>query len=208
MGRKKQEVVNWIWDEERIREEMRRLDKKLEKEYELNGADLTIEFYNGKATLGKYMMTAERKPKGFKFSNYYFQNPEFTEAEALDVIRHEYAHYMDHMIHGRVGHGAGWKKCCLIVGAKPERYYNVSWANYKREEQKEIEELEERCQAFKEKMVIEHPRYGNGEIQAMENEGMRRILIIEFPSIGLKRIAAGWVVYHCKYEGCIDRTEE
>lgn len=96
-------MSNKVWDEERIREEF----KKLDSITGLHGADLPITFGKAKHTLGCfYIDTINKKPKKFHFSLFYFGNPKWSEASALDVIRHEYAHYMDYMFNGNSSHGA------------------------------------------------------------------------------------------------------
>ena len=59
-----------IWNEETIREELRRLDLKTG----LRGAELSIKFRIAKSYLGLYYQT---EGKGFYFSTYYFENPDF-----------------------------------------------------------------------------------------------------------------------------------
>lgn len=78
-------MMNKKWTEADIREEMAKLDLKTG----LNGAELPISFNNSKCTLGLYYST---NGGSFKFSNYYFQDPNWPIEAALDVIRHEYAH--------------------------------------------------------------------------------------------------------------------
>ena len=96
-----------IWNEEEIRKELRRMDQLTG----LSGATLPIRFNEAWATLGSYRLIG-RKAGGFCFSNRYLQDPDFTPEEALDTIRHEYAHYMDYELYGNTGHGRTWKACC------------------------------------------------------------------------------------------------
>ena len=96
-------MSNKVWDEERIREEF----KKIDSITGLHGADLPITFGKAKHTLGCfYFHTINKKPYKFHFPLLYFGDPEWSEASALDVIRHEYAHYMNCVLHGESGHGA------------------------------------------------------------------------------------------------------
>jgi predicted SprT family Zn-dependent metalloprotease len=44
-----------------------------------------------------------------------------TEAEVSDVIRHEIAHAL---AGANAGHGAAWKRQCMITGARPSRCYS------------------------------------------------------------------------------------
>ena len=64
-------MSNKVWDEERIREEFKRLDSMTG----LHGADLPITFGKAKHTLGCfYIDNINKKPKKFHFSLFYFGN--------------------------------------------------------------------------------------------------------------------------------------
>lgn len=78
-----------VWNEATIRAEIAKLYKKTG----LSGTELPISFNNAKCTLGVYYSIDGGL---FKFSNYYFQDPEWPIESALDVIMHEYAHHMEH----------------------------------------------------------------------------------------------------------------
>lgn len=87
----------------------------------LHGIDLIIDFGNAKNTLGCFVRVGG-KPHKFRFSKVYFEDDTFSIHEAYDVIRHEYAHYMNHEIHGDMvdgKHSEKWKECCRRVGARP-----------------------------------------------------------------------------------------
>lgn len=58
-----------VWNETAIRSEMARLDKRTG----LKSAELLISFNNARYTLGLYDSTDR---VSFKFSNYYFQDPD------------------------------------------------------------------------------------------------------------------------------------
>lgn len=75
-----------VWSETSIHAEFAKLDKRTG----LKGAELPISFNNARCTFGLYDST---DGESFKFSNYYFQNPDCPIESALDVIRHEYAHH-------------------------------------------------------------------------------------------------------------------
>lgn len=82
---------------------------------------LPISFSKAKCTLDQY---SSMDGGTLRFSNHYYQTPTWPIEEALDTIRHEYAHYIDHMVYGNLGHGSIWKKYCLIVGVLLIRCYN------------------------------------------------------------------------------------
>lgn len=43
-----------------------------------------------------------------------------------DTILHEIAHVLAYELYGHRGHGTTWKRCCVEIGAKPERCFNMS----------------------------------------------------------------------------------
>lgn len=110
-----------IWDEARIRAEIARLDRITG----LSGAKLPILFFNARRTLGQFGI---HDPDGaelmyFRFSHHWFQRADWPAEHALDVIRHEYAHYVNWVRHRQKGHNSSWKKYCILVGARPERLH-------------------------------------------------------------------------------------
>lgn len=122
------------WTEDKIRSIIRKLDEKTG----LDGAALPIAFNSCGWFLGHYRYV---EPKAFGFNRKFFNDPSTKEAEVLDVIRHEYAHYyvdvanLAHYIgHSRreTSHGADWKWACKMVGADPTRCHNASLFTYKK----------------------------------------------------------------------------
>lgn len=87
------------WSEEDFRKELRRLDELVKRSQgiDLVGAELDIEFSRARCTLGTYCP----KEKKFKFSLLFF-NSDVPEACAIDVIRHEYAHYYNDVVLGLI----------------------------------------------------------------------------------------------------------
>lgn len=74
------------WSVEKIRAVMVHLDRKTG----LHGAELPIEMGKAVSYLGRYYC-GERK--SFYFSTHHLNDPAFRESEAIELIRHEYAHY-------------------------------------------------------------------------------------------------------------------
>lgn len=183
--------MNSKWTESAIREEMKKLDAKTG----LRGAELPISFNNAKCTLGLY---CSENGGSFKFSNYYFQDPDWPFESALDVIRHEYAHHMDHMFYGHSGHGSTWKLCCGIVGTMPIRCYNEKRADYYRQKHLEEDRLSEHYDAYHIGDAIEHPKFGVGVITDIFGESVNRSVTIEFTSVGVKKLGLAWVDSNCK----------
>ena len=86
------------WNEEDFRKELRRLDQYVKRSQgvDLVGGELDIEYSErARCTLGMYYP----KEKKFKFSLLFF-NSDVPEACAIDVIRHEYAHYYADVVMG------------------------------------------------------------------------------------------------------------
>ena len=179
-----------VWTETAIRSEMARLDKRTG----LKGAELPIRCNNARCTLGLYDST---DGGSFKFSNYYFQDLDWPMESALDVIKHEYAHHMDHMIYGHGGHGSTWKLCCGIVGASPIRCYNESRADYYRQKHLEESKISERYDTYKVGDKIAHPQYGVGVIEEITGVGTCRCISVRFQSNDCKRLGLGWVDSNC-----------
>lgn len=121
------------WTEDKIRSIIRKLDEKTG----LNGAALPIAFNSYGRFLGHYHHV---EPKAFGFNRKFFNDLSTKEAEVIDVIRHEYAHYYvdianleKHIGHSRreTSHGSDWKWACRMVGADPTRCHNVDIFNEK-----------------------------------------------------------------------------
>ena len=125
-----------VWSEDRIRDEIKRLDEITG----LCGVGIRIKFGRSAYYLGRFFAKNKEGQMEFYFSNVFFQDPSFREEYAVDVIRHEYAHYMNWVLNHKVGHGNSWKRCCKIVGAKPDRIFksnetereNITLDNLKR----------------------------------------------------------------------------
>lgn len=186
------------WTESTIREELSRLDRKTG----LKGSSLPINFNNAKSTLGLYSSV---NGGSFKFSNCYFQDPDWPVEEALDTIRHEYAHYMDHVLYGHGGHGPTWKLCCGVVGAMPIHCYNEKRADYYRQKHLKEDKLSEHYDTYSIGDAIEHPKFGTGIITDIFGESINRSVTIEFTSSGVKRLGLAWVDANCKQCNVIQR---
>ena len=188
MSRK--EAMTTKWNEKSIREEIARLDIKTG----LKGAKLPISFSNSKRTVGQYTGYGDG---AFRFSNHYFQDPDWPVEAARDVIRHEYAHYMDHILYGGSGHGKSWKRCCVEVGALPVRYYDEKRTMYYQQKHRKEAELSSHYNTLHERSVIEHPIYGIGIITKITGQDLNRRVIVEFGSVGEKTLGIAWVDKHC-----------
>lgn len=183
------------WTEAMIREELQRLDALTG----LHGNDLPVSFSNSHRTLGCYI-TVDNQPHEFRFSRVYFESEDFSVHAAYDVIRHEYAHYMNHMLHGEEmdgRHGEQWKACCRRVGARPSRLYDAAVNDvHLRKERAEAEALQARQHYLTWMKVggkLRHPRFGLGEICAIEPTDTDARLLMRFPSGEMKTLSAKWM---------------
>ena len=112
------------WSVEKIRAVMVHLDRKTG----LHGAELPIEMGKAVSYLGRYYC-GERK--SFYFSTHHLNDPAFRESEAIELIRHEYAHYYvdtaglrPFFQDGRAHHhGPSWQYACKMVGASGRRIF-------------------------------------------------------------------------------------
>lgn len=182
-----------LWNEKTIREEFKRLDSITG----LKGAELPIRFGKATSYLGLYYYA---EGKGFYFSTYYFDDPDFQVESALDVIRHEYAHYMNHVLYNGYGHDKMWKKCCKTVGAIPIRCYNEERNGYRKaKRQKELNQ-EKKLGMYKVGQYITHPHFGKGVIENIEKSGNSFIADIGFDT-GFKRLSLEWIDKNCKQKG-------
>ena len=182
-----------IWTEERIRAEIRRLDGFTG----LHGYTLPIAFSNSRSVLGMFSPPLNRLAC-FTFSNFFFQDPAFPPEEALDVIRHEYAHYMDFVLYGKSGHGPTWKACCCRVGARPFRLYRDFYTQYHRELRRQTEAQQSRIlAAFAEGTTLVHPVFGPGQVVRVTQQQTQPRLEIRFAGGGTRCFSAGWCLAHC-----------
>lgn len=179
------------WTESMIREEMAKLNKKTR----LRGAELSISFNNAKCTLELYYST---NGGVFKFSNYYFQAPDWPIGSALDVIRHEYAHHMNHVFYGHGGQGSTWKICCRIVGVSLIRCYNESRAEYYLQRHIKGNKLSEKYDQYKIGDYIEHTKYGIYRIEYIFGEGVHRCASVRFKNNDCKRFGLAWIDNNCR----------
>lgn len=182
-------AVTYFWNEENIRKELERLDTKTG----LAGAKLPIVFSNAKCKLGSYSSAG-----AFCFSRRYFEDSSWPIEEALDTIRHEYAHYMDHMIYGNMGHGSSWKKCCMEIGALPIRCYIPERAQYYQKKHESERRKSVSLDCYKVGYVISHPKFGSGRIVKIESNDARKYATVSFKNMGIKKLSLVWIDENCR----------
>lgn len=181
-----------IWDEAAIRAELARLDGITG----LQGASLPIRFTNARCTLGSF---SRENGGSFSFSNFYYQDPDWPRECALDTIRHEYAHYLDHTKYGGGGHGKTWKRCCIQVGANPIRLYDPDEAAYFRRKHTKEASDSAALDDLRPGTVILHPTFGVGTITEIAGAGLNRSATVSFEEEETeRRLLLTWIRKNCE----------
>ena len=155
------------------------------------------------------------------FVGYALQKP-LSKEERMDLYKHEYAHYMQyHMTipekyQWQPGtHGSAWKYCCSIVGAVPSPCYRAGEALRKQDYQKVLRNpiqdktvpLVDRYRREKEYRnkennviryeigdLVQHPKYGEGRIEEIQQTGGGVRLRIRFAEEVVKLIDQRWLI--------------
>ena len=182
------------WDEPMIRYELEKLDEITG----LEGSSLKIQFINGysKDFLAQYHCICGNR--FFLFNNKYFSNVDFPVNDALDVIRHEYAHYMNDMIYHNYEHDYTWKICCRLIGACPLEFYKEGSAKYFYELYQKEKTIWPEYEKYKVADLILHPQYGLGIISSIDGPVFSRRIDVDFESGISKRLGLSWVHNNCK----------
>ena len=189
-----------IWTEEAIRNEIRKLDAKTG----LSGADLPIYICKKlqKKALGAFVHNEEQIC--FAFSRFYFDDPNFLDEEAINVIRHEYAHYMKHVLYGprrrsQRMHDEEWIICCNEIGAIPVTRYDRTRYEYYRQKHATEERVSEQLEAYQAGDLIIHPEFGKGVIREITGAGSKRNAVIDFRNHETTKLfGLRWIDENCR----------
>lgn len=181
-----------IWDEAAIRKVLKKLDAKTR----LKGATLPITFNKSKRILGSFYSA---EGGAFRFSRYYLDDPNWPVEKILDTIRHEYAHYMDYMLYGNLGHGKTWKKCCTDIGAIPVRCCNSDIVKHYQDKHKAEQEKSKILDGYRAGSFIIHPVFGKGEIVEIAGSGVHRQAFVSFPDMETKKLSLAWIDKNCNF---------
>lgn len=174
------------WSKDAIREEIRRLDGITG----LDGSKVTVRLYEEKEPLGCFTFIDPVRMT-FGFSSTRFENPKFTQAEALDVIRHEYAHFMEYRLFGEsTDHGENWKACCRKIGARPQTFYTEEWKQLARTRDKSVQE-KTRLDGFSKGKRLRHPEFGEGVVEGVQRYPTMTLISVRF-SQGVKLLDVDW----------------
>ena len=182
------------WPKDEIRREILRLDGITG----LKGGNVTIRLYEQREPLGCFTFIDPVRMT-FGFSSVRFEDPKFTRAEALDGIRHEYAHYMEYMLFGEsTDHGPNWKECCRRIGARPQNYYTQEWQELARARDKKLQERT-RVDGFSVGSRFIHPTFGEGVVEEVRRTGMMTMIKARFGD-SVKTLDVDWARKNCKYK--------
>lgn len=180
------------WSKEAIREEISRLDKQTG----LDSSHITVRLYEEREPLGCFTFIDPVRMT-FGFSSPRFEDPKFTEAEALDVIRHEYAHYMEYRLFGEsTDHGPNWKACCRRIGARPENFYTEAWKELARTRDKLAQERN-RLDGFSRGKRITHPTFGVGVVEQVQRTAAMTLITVAFEGC-TKTLDVDWARKNCR----------
>lgn len=186
---------NMRWPRERIRQEIRQLDHRTG----LNGTRLAIDFSEDEKTIGSFTHTAGNIPLHFTFSTRFFERPSFSDAEVIDVIRHEFAHYMKCVRHPDVeedSHGPLWQQCCREIGAVPQARHSYS-TQYRAERLQQHMLLSDADEIVQPGLTINHPRYGECTISHISHcRDMPRVSLT-LPNGRVRKCTMQWLIDNC-----------
>lgn len=180
------------WSKDRIREEIRRLDEKTG----LDSSKVTIRLYEAPEPLGCFTFINPIRMT-FGFSATRFEEAGFTVAEALDIIRHEYAHFMEYRLYGiSSDHGPDWQECCRKIGARPVKMHTKEFKqDIRRAERERVQRT--RVDGYREGRQVRHPTFGEGIVEKIDQKENITILTIRFGET-LKKLDIDWVRKHCE----------
>ncbi len=118
------------WSVEDIREVIRSLDARTG----MNGSSISIHLSKALGdgfTLGSYRPGKDNCWRCFSFSLKYFDDSSFNDLAAIDVIRHEYCHYLvdtlglKGLFNDENDHGIVWKTACGILNTDQHGTYRA-----------------------------------------------------------------------------------
>lgn len=181
-----------LWTEHRIRVEFRRLDGITG----LSGAELPIEFDRKGRTVGCFHRFGD--VMYFSFSRRYLDDPDIAEIRILDVIRHEYAHYMNAVRSGEAiddGHGPHWQACCAEVDALPLPEMPDSLEKFLRLKHPDapVPPVDDRWRVGD---TLTHPSFGAGEITAVTGFGDACTVEVSYDPNIKRKFSGAWLRTH------------
>lgn len=182
-----------VWNEQMLMSEI----KKLDEITGLEGSNLMICFVEEDVrTLGAYHHCYGNR--FFVFNKIHFTNDEYPVYEALDTVRHEYAHYMNDVIYHESGHGDTWKICCRLIGARPYAIHYKGQSDYFYKQFLKESVYWPQYETYQVGDLIDHPVFGTGIISSISGAVFSRRLNVDFESGESKYLSLKWVDKNCK----------
>ena len=214
--------------------EIKDLYQRLDKQLNLNGAGLAIDFGFENDALGHYMPSIDGEDEYFHFSLVfigYVMEKQISKEERENLYKHEYAHYMVHHLDipyeykWQPGpHGSAFKYCCALINVTPSRYFKSDenlepdYTSHLKKpsvnhqtvrlidnahQKASYEATKNRKLQYEIGEIVEHPKFGVGVVEGMEQTGTSVRLTIRFGD-EVKEIDQKWLV-KTKYKRAGDR---
>lgn len=120
-------VLREKWSVEDVKGIIRFLDLKVG----MNGIDIPVYFQQSMGMNGEILGSYQSGLlNAFTFSRQYFDDPLFPDMAAIDVVRHEYCHYLvdalklNELYEDDDPHGMAWKSACSFLNTDDTGTYN------------------------------------------------------------------------------------
>ena len=120
------------WTVEDIRGVLRTLDAKTGMDSASLCINLCKSLGNDGLILGYYHPSDNNRNRQFSFSLQYFNNERFPDLAAVDVIRHEFCHFivdalnLHTVFNDKDNHGIAWKTVCGLLNTDQRGTYRLS----------------------------------------------------------------------------------
>ena len=183
------------WPHERIRREIRQLDNRTG----LDGLKLSIYFNDDEQKLGTFTHTQHQTPLYFTFSQHFFENPAFTDAEAIDTVRHEYAHFMKCVRYPdqeEDPHGPLWQQCCREIGAVPKARHDYG-RSYSASHVQHLLLMRDVAEVVQPGLTVTHPQYGDALITHISHNKKTPNVSLTFPNGKVRKFTLDWLLENC-----------
>lgn len=113
--------------------------------------------------------------KKIYLSSFYISH--FDRWQIRDILLHEIAHAVASIKYGDYGHGKGWKKVCVEIGAKPSRFFKLpetikyKWEIKIKSINKVVKRYHKLPSCFKKALAIKHKGvwYEKGDFCIVQN---------------------------------------
>lgn len=122
--------MNKIWDIEDIQKIIKEYDKKMNLKCSELPIYISKKLTSSMGVLKYSIQNGIYIPKELRFSRYLCDG-RYKEIDVINVIGHEYAHYMNMIEYNYAGHGSLHKAACVKIGVPTSRTFNAVSDNSK-----------------------------------------------------------------------------